>query len=381
MNTLFLSKLFPSYAGDWDAAANATHKRLTQVTYDGSMYLSLDDVTAADVPGVSGKWWRTTRGFSAEEVAASMATQINLDEHANLAATTTQVGHVQMATDAEAAAGTNTSNAVNVKQLHANSMRRDFSNMTVPAPAASLLKKDVATDHGEMQFTQISGEYPAAVIIVKSGGLNTSIVLGSLNTNGIGLFMSIAGSYPSLGSGPLPWAQLYARTSVIAVSDAREKSTLGGTGEISEDVFRAWAKVRYCAYQMRDSIAEKGSAARIHIGVIAQAIKEAFESEGLDACNYGLLCHDVWEALPETSEAYTVEITPDVLDEQGNIITPAVTEERTRIIQHAREAGDRYAIRYEELLCLEAAYQRWLGAQRDARMDALESRLAVMEAR
>lgn len=135
----------------------------------------------------------------------------------------------------------------------------------------------------------------------------------------------------TLGTSSSLWAQLYAATSTIATSDEREKQDIG---EIPDAVFRAWAKVEFVQFKFRSAVAKKGNAARTHIGVIAQRIKTAFESEGLNPFAYGLLCYDKWEYDPE-------EKTP---------------------------AGDRYAVRYEECLALECAYQRWRLAKIEERL-------------
>ena len=97
---------------------------------------------------------------------------------------------------------------------------------------------------------------------------------------------------------------------------------------------RAWSKVNFCKYKFNDAVEKKGDGARWHIGVIAQQIKEAFESEGLDPFAYGILCYDEWSAEEE------------VLDENGVILNKK------------RDSGNRYGIRYEEALILECAYLR-----------------------
>ena len=102
-------------------------------------------------------------------------------------------------------------------------------------------------------------------------------------------------------------------------------------------------------YKFNDAVAQKGEAARLHNGLIAQRIDDAFRARGLDAAAYGLFCHDEWPAQEE------------VRDEEGNVV------------QEAREAGDMYSLRYEEALAMEAAYQR-------RRADRLEARIAALEA-
>ena len=72
----------------------------------------------------------------------------------------------------------------------------------------------------------------------------------------------------------------------------------------------------------------------MHFGLIAQRVKEAFEDAGLDPFAYGILCFDDWDAMEEHK------------DEDGNITS------------HAREAGSRYGIRYDEAWILECALMR-----------------------
>ena len=95
--------------------------------------------------------------------------------------------------------------------------------------------------------------------------------------------------------------------------------------------------------------------------MIAQQVIEAFATEGLDATRYGLLCYDKWD---DEYEDVEVVDTPEVVAEDGTV-TPAQTH-----VEHRLEtpAGDRYGIRYEEALALEAAYQRWRLAQIEARL-------------
>ncbi|MCV5420929.1 tail fiber domain-containing protein, partial [Escherichia coli] len=71
----------------------------------------------------------------------------------------------------------------------------------------------------------------------------------------------------------------------------------------------------------------KGENARIHFGVIAQEVIKAFNANGLDAFKYGIVCYDEWDS------------QSDLKDSSGNIITPEI------------KGGNRYGIRYDELLC------------------------------
>lgn len=124
-----------------------------------------------------------------------------------------------------------------------------------------------------------------------------------------------------LGSGAFRWRTVYAGTGTINTSDEREKQQIK---PIDDAVLRAWSRVEYVQFKFNDAVELKGDGARWHTGLIAQKVKEAFEAEGLDAFEYGLLCYDEWKDDPV----------------QGFV------------------AGDRYGIRYEEALALECAYLR-----------------------
>lgn len=155
-------------------------------------------------------------------------------------------------------------------------------------------------------------------------------------------------------SGTSRWAQLYATTATINTSDERAKTSIS---PIPDDVLDAWDSVGFVQYQYKTAFFEKGADARLHSGLIAQRIDEAFKARGLDASRYGLFCHDIWGA------------SPAELDEEGKTVRPAI------------EAGDEFSLRYEEALCMEAAYQRRRADRAEARIVALEERLAAIEAK
>ena len=161
---------------------------------------------------------------------------------------------------------------------------------------------------------------------------------------------------------------VWSGTGTISTSDAREKANLT---DLNESLMKAWGKVNFKSFQFTDAVEKKGSEeARIHFGVIAQQVKEAFESEGLDASRYALFCYDKWDDEYEDVEVIDVEAT---YDEDGNELTPQVSHVEKKLVT---PAGDRYGIRYSEALALEAAYQRWLGEQRDKEIAELKVMLA-----
>lgn len=131
--------------------------------------------------------------------------------------------------------------------------------------------------------------------------------------------------------------QLWAGTATINTSDERLKDLIEDT---PDTILDAWGDVKWRRFKMRDAMATKGDAARWHVGLIAQQIHAAFAARGLDAFELGLLCFD------------------QLAEEHG-------------------KAGDRWSLRYEECLALEAAWQRRRGDRLEAAIAALQDRLAT----
>lgn len=153
-----------------------------------------------------------------------------------------------------------------------------------------------------------------------------------------------------IGSAEARWSEVFASTGTINTSDSRCKSSVASA---SDTLLDAVGAIPIHTFQFTDAVEKKGTdAARFHVGVIAQEVASAFEAKGLDAARYGLFCHDEWQDEYETIE---VVDQPEVLGEDGEVVTPAVTHtEQKKILS----AGDRYGIRYEELLVLECARLR-----------------------
>jgi hypothetical protein len=121
----------------------------------------------------------------------------------------------------------------------------------------------------------------------------------------------------SLGTASFRWSQVFAGNGTINTSDAREKQQVRDL-EDAEKAVALRCKGLLRAFKFNDAVAKKGDAARIHFGIIAQDLAQAFRDEGLDPTKYSMFCHDEWS---ETTE-------------DGALIN----------------SGDRYGVRYEELL-------------------------------
>jgi hypothetical protein len=154
----------------------------------------------------------------------------------------------------------------------------------------------------------------------------------------------------SIGTASNRASEIFAGTGTINTSDQRVKSSVASA---SDTLLDAVGSVPIHTFQFTDAVEKKGSdAARFHAGVIAQEVASAFQAKGLDAARYGLFCHDTWQGEYETVEVVNQE---EVVDDEGNVVTPRVTHTEQRLVT---AAGDRYGIRYEELLMLECARLR-----------------------
>jgi len=144
-----------------------------------------------------------------------------------------------------------------------------------------------------------------------------SSIVGRFQTTGI--FRPEVDNTQSLGTAAIRWSVVYAGTGTINTSDARLKQQDRLLNE-AEKAVAIKAKSLLKCFKFNDAIEAKGDKARIHFGIYAQELEQAFSSEGLNASEYAMFIYDEWK---------------EELDEDGNV---------------SIEAGNRYGIRYDELL-------------------------------
>lgn len=145
----------------------------------------------------------------------------------------------------------------------------------------------------------------------------------------------------NLGTASYRWKEVFAVNGTINTSDVRDKEQVRSLND-AEKAVAVRLKSLLKAFKWKDAVEEKDEEARIHFGVIAQEVKEAFEAEGLVAEKYALLCYDEWD---DVYEPVTEQIK--YIDENGVEKIKAVdTGEKTLV----RAAGNRYGVRYTELL-------------------------------
>lgn len=95
-----------------------------------------------------------------------------------------------------------------------------------------------------------------------------------------------------LGSTGLRWDNVWS-AGTFNGSDQNIKQDIEDLDEAEKRV-AVKAKGLIKKYRMKDAVAKKGDDARIHVGIIAQELQAAFESEGLDAFRYSMIGKDTW---------------------------------------------------------------------------------------
>lgn len=191
------------------------------------------------------------------------------------------------------------------------------SDWSVSESAQSLQAKRAADANSRLTLDYVNGR-----LYVGDATAASTAYIGSLGSNTLGASASLwplTDNNLSLGAGSYRWSVVYAGTGTINTSDERDKQDIAVLNAAEQRV-AVVLKSLIKKFRFKDAVQAKGDNARIHVGVITQDVIAAFVVEGLDPMRYGIVCHDQWEAK---------------LDEDGN---------------ETRPAGDRYGIRYEELL-------------------------------
>jgi hypothetical protein len=155
-----------------------------------------------------------------------------------------------------------------------------------------------------------------------------------------------------LGKSSVAFDDIYATNTVIQTSDRNAKQDIE---ELTEAESRVAARCKQLIrkYRYISSVESKGDDARIHIGIIAQDLQQAFTDEGLDASRYGMFCSNTfWEAeivVPAHEETYA--------GEDGEQRTQTIEESnKVKTYDNVDDAPEgavevtRLAVRYNELL-------------------------------
>ena len=163
-----------------------------------------------------------------------------------------------------------------------------------------------------------------ATLNINNGSTNRARFFINTSVAEFGQVRPLADNTYLLGGALNRWTEVYAANATINTSDEREKTFLNI--EDSEKLAALEIKQNLRKFKFNSAIEKKGENARIHFGASAQQVGDIMKSHNLDPNKYGFYCYDEWDEIQEQK------------DNDGNII------------QEYRAAGNRYGLRYEELL-------------------------------
>ena len=115
-----------------------------------------------------------------------------------------------------------------------------------------------------------------------------------------------ANSNVDLGTAAAPWDNGYIVGGTWTGSDRNIKQDIEDLDEAELRVAKA-LKGLMKKFRLKDAVSKKGDDARIHIGIIAQDVKAAFEAEGLDAYRYAIIGEDTWWQKEDAEEGLLIQ--------------------------------------------------------------------------
>jgi hypothetical protein len=257
---------------------------------------------------------------AAEEIACSAAGRALLDDPD----ATTQRTTLGLGTAATQNTGTSGANVPLLNGANAWSGQQVVNLAGAGATTGWILRNSSAGD-AVLQFNPSAADSRFAELAAHNNGSNTinlvirpsaggSLVdIANFHIDGVnvGGVLQVDAVQPrlddtfDLGTASLRFDDVYATNGVIQTSDAREKSPLRPLGEAEKRAIRS-VVAGLGVFQWLSALSEKGEDARLHCGVTAQAVKHAFEAEGLDPHRYALFCADALEEEVEVEETITI---------------------------------------------------------------------------
>ena len=196
------------------------------------------------------------------------------------------------------------------------------------------------------QKAQIGSSNSGNIVGLQSGG------------SGLGVHISAGIIYPvknnttsddsiDLGSSGVRFDDVFATNTSIQTSDKNEKQDIEELNNAEKKV-AVTVKSLMRKYRWKSAVTKKGDDARIHFGIIAQDLQDAFKAEGLDASKYAMFCSDTW---------YEKEISVDAIkaDKEKGIEAKDAYTYIHQYVEGEEVPSDatkktRLGVRYSELL-------------------------------
>jgi hypothetical protein len=198
-----------------------------------------------------------------------------------------------------------------------------------------------------------------------------NLYIGSTSTNHAGVAFGTNQLIPrtngsntdnavDLGASGVRFNDIYLGNQPTVTSDQTQKQDILEITTAEAAVAKA-CKGLLRSFRWIDAVEKKGDDARIHFGIMAQDLQDAFTAEGLDAGRYGMFMSSTWwETQTEVAAVAAVAAVDEVTDEDGNVTTEAVEAKdahtRTDTFETLAEAPagaterTRLGVRYSELL-------------------------------
>jgi len=121
-----------------------------------------------------------------------------------------------------------------------------------------------------------------------------------------------------LGRASNRWDDVYATNTAIQGSDKNLKQDIEELNEAEKRVALK-AKSLLRKYRLKSSVEKKGDNARIHFGIIAQDLEQAFQEEGLDAGRYGMFVRMQWYIREDGTPIVDGEMDKEDMEKQGTL--------------------------------------------------------------
>jgi hypothetical protein len=165
---------------------------------------------------------------------------------------------------------------------------------------------------------QVQPTYKRASVVIEddSGSSKESVGVYVTNETGLsqgsfiplGSMLNGTNSNINLGGASLTWDNGYINGGAWTGSDRNLKQDIE---DLSEAELRVATTLKGLMkkFRLKDAVVKKGDDARIHVGVIAQDVKSAFEAEGLDSYRYAILGEDTWWSKQDENGEWLFEKT------------------------------------------------------------------------
>ena len=187
---------------------------------------------------------------------------------------------------------TGTDDGVQIEPVGAISLNRDSS---------TLLYLNRKTSDGTIVDFRRDGATVGSIGTTYQSGVRYMHIAGA--STGIGFYSggifpcdnsgTFADNSKDLGSTSVRFDDIHATNGTIQTSDRNEKQGIRELLDAEQRVATA-CKGLLRAFKWNSAVEAKGDEARIHFGIIAQDLQDAFTTEGLDAGDYAMFINTTW---------------------------------------------------------------------------------------